>query len=86
MRSFTQIITYDAYNKTETFFTQPLLVIVGNNAGSVLMSEDLINRAASTNKTKYVVDGANHMVLYDGEKEVNEAIGQLVSFFNNKLK
>lgn len=86
LRSLTQIITYDAYNKAEAFFTQPLLIVVGSNAGSAWMSEDLISRAASTDKTKYVVEGANHMVLYDGEKEVNEAIGQLAPFFTSKLK
>lgn len=85
LRSLTQIITYDAYNKAEAFFTQPLLTVVGSNAGSAWMSEDLISRAASTDKTKYVVEGANHMVLYDGEKEVNEAIGQLAPFFKKNL-
>ncbi|SFH06264.1 alpha/beta hydrolase [Pedobacter insulae] len=85
LRSLTQIITYDAYNKAEAFFTQPLLTVVGSNAGSAWMSEDLISRAASTDKTKYVVEGANHMVLYDGEKEVNEAIGQLAPFFRKNL-
>ncbi|AZA85148.1 hypothetical protein C1637_20750 [Chryseobacterium lactis] len=85
LRSLTQIITYDAYNKAEAFFTQPLLVIVGSNAGSAWMSEDLVSRAASTDKTKYVVEGANHMTLYDGENEVNEAVGQLVPFFEKNL-
>lgn len=84
-RSLTQIISYDAYNKAEAFFTQPLLAIVGSNAGSAWMSEDLISRAASADKTKYVVEGANHMTLYDREKEVNEAIGQLAPFFKKKL-
>jgi len=86
LRSLTQIITYDAYNKAEAFFTQPLLAVVGSHAGSAWMSDDLISRAASADKTKYVVEGANHMTLYDGEKEVNEAVGQLAPFFTNKLK
>ncbi|MGL5235989.1 MAG: alpha/beta hydrolase, partial [Empedobacter falsenii] len=42
LRSLTQIITYDAYNKAEAFFTQPLLAIVGSVAGSAWMSDDLI--------------------------------------------
>lgn len=85
LRSLTQIITYDAYNKAEAFFTQPLLAVVGSNAGSAWMSEDLISRAASTDKIKYVIEGANHMTLYDGEKEVNEAVGQLTLFFKKNL-
>ena len=84
-RSLTQIISYDAYNKAEAFFTQPLLAIVGSNAGSAWMSENLISRAASADKTKYVVEGANHMTMYDGEKEVNEAIAQLAPFFKKNL-
>lgn len=85
LRNLTQIITYDAYNKAEAFFTQPLLAVVGSNAGSAWMSEDLIERAASTDKTKYVIEGANHMTLYDGENYVKEAVSQLAPFFKKNL-
>ncbi len=85
-RSLSQIISYDAYNKAEAFFTQPLLMIVGSNAGSAWMSDDLLNSAATADKTKYVVEGANHMSLYDVENYVNEAAGQLAPFFKSKLK
>lgn len=84
-RSLTQIITYDAYNKAEAFFTQPLLAVAGSVAGSKWMSEDLINRAASTDKTLYVVEGANHMSLYDKLNFVDEAVEQLAPFFTTKL-
>lgn len=84
-RSLTQIITYDAYNQAEAFFTQPLLAIAGSQAGSKWMSEDLIHHAASTDKTLYVVDGANHMSLYDKLNFVDEAVAQLVPFFTTKL-
>lgn len=85
LRSLTQIITYDAYNKAEAFFTQPLLAIVGSVAGSAWMSDGLLKIAATSDKTKYVIEGANHMSLYDRENYVNEAISQLVSFFSEKL-
>ncbi|REC61224.1 hypothetical protein DRF65_17235 [Chryseobacterium pennae] len=84
-RSLSQIISYDAYNKAEAFFTQPLLAIVGSIAGSAWMSDDLIARAASVDKRKYIIEGANHMSLYDRENYVNEAIDQLVPFFQKKL-
>ncbi|ENW78314.1 hypothetical protein F909_04001 [Acinetobacter sp. ANC 3929] len=84
-RSLTQIITYDAYNKAEAFFTQPLLAIAGSVAGSKWMSEDLIHRAASTDKQLYVVVGANHMSLYDKLNFVDEAVQVLVTFFSTKL-
>lgn len=85
LRNLTQIITYDAYNKAEAFFTQPLLAVVGSNAGSAWMSDDLIEHAASTDKTKYVVEGANHMSLYDGNNYVQEAVSQLAPFFKKNL-
>lgn len=85
LRSLTQIITYDAYNKAEAFFTQPLLMVVGSQAGSAWMSEDLLTRAASKIKKKHVVEGANHMSLYDGAKYVEEATSVLVPFFKETL-
>ena len=84
-RSLDQIVTYDAYNKAEAFLTQPLLTVVGSQAGSKWMSDDLMRRAATTDKRQYIVDGANHMSMYDGEDYVNEAIEQLASFFKGKL-
>ena len=84
-RSLTQIITYDAYHKAEAFLTQPVLAIAGSQAGSKWMSEDLIKRAASADKKLYVVEGANHMSLYDKLNFVDEAISQLAPFFTAKL-
>lgn len=85
-RSLDQIITYDAYHKAETFLTQPLLTVVGSEAGSKWMSDDLIKRAASKDKAMYIVQGANHMSLYDGENYMDEAVGQLAPFFTKYLK
>ncbi|MCT1367360.1 alpha/beta hydrolase [uncultured Kocuria sp.] len=84
-RSLTQIIAYDAFHKAEAFLTQPLLIVAGSEAGSKWMSDDLYARAASTDKSFHVVEGANHMDLYDGEKEVAEAVGELGPFFTDKL-
>lgn len=84
-RSLSQIITYDAFHKAEAYLTQPLLIIAGSKAGSKWMSDDLYERAASTDKSQHVVDGANHMDLYDGEKEVAEAVSKLGPFFSDRL-
>ncbi|WP_025778269.1 alpha/beta hydrolase [Brevibacterium sp. VCM10] len=84
-RSLSQIITYDAFHKAEAFLTQPLLVIAGSEAGSKWMSDDLYERAASADKASHVIEGANHMELYDGEKEVAEAVSKLGPFFTDKL-
>lgn len=84
-RSLTQLISYDAFFKAEAFLTQPLLTVVGSVAGSKWMSDDLIVRAASADKTMHIVDGANHMDLYDGDAEITEAVSVLEPFFKRTL-
>ncbi|MBB3316675.1 hypothetical protein FHT77_002556 [Rhizobium sp. BK181] len=85
LRSLNQIITYDAYHMAEVYLTQPLQIIAGSEAGSKWMSDDLLRRAASSDKKLHVVKGANHMELYDGEKYVGEAVSVLAPFFQEKL-
>jgi uncharacterized protein len=72
---------YDAYNMAEVFLTQPLQIV----AGSKWMSDDLYKRAASTNKKFHVVEGSNHMQLYDVPKYVDEAVPVLAPFFKSNL-
>ncbi|MPT37527.1 MAG: alpha/beta hydrolase [Achromobacter sp.] len=84
-RSLTQIISYDAYNKAEAFLTQPILAVAGSVAGSKWMSDDLLARAASKDKQLHIVEGANHMSLYDVPQYVDEAVSVLAPFFQAKL-
>ncbi|MGI3131092.1 alpha/beta hydrolase [Halopseudomonas pachastrellae] len=84
-RSLPQIITYDAYNKAEAFLTQPLQIVAGTQAGSKWMSDDLLARAASTDKHMHLIEGANHMSLYDQQPYVDEAVGVLAEFFQSRL-
>ncbi|WP_322029224.1 alpha/beta hydrolase [Paraburkholderia sp. J76] len=84
-RSLNQIITYDAYNKAEAFLTQPLRIVAGSVAGSKWMSDDLFARAASKDKQFHIVEGANHMSLYDVPKYVDEAVSVLAPFFQRTL-
>lgn len=84
-RSLSQIITYDAYHKAEAFLTQPLQIVVGTQAGSKWMSDDLLARTASSDKHIHLIDGANHMSLYDKQPYVNEAASVLADFFQSRL-
>jgi uncharacterized protein len=84
-RSLAQIVSYDAFNFADVFLTQPLLIIAGSVAASKWMSDDLYNRAASNNKNFHIVDGANHMSLYDVPKYVDEAVSKLAPFFKANL-
>ncbi len=85
LRSLNQIITYDAYHMAEVYLTQPLLIVAGGVAGSKWMSDDLFARAAGQDKTLHVVEGANHMDLYDGPAFVEEAVSVLAPFFHRTL-
>ena len=84
-RSLTQLITYNAFNLADVILTQPVLIIAGSVAASKWMSDDLFKRAASKDKTLHVVEGANHMSLYDVPKYVNEAVSKLNPFFKKNL-
>jgi fermentation-respiration switch protein FrsA (DUF1100 family) len=85
LRSLNQIITYDAYHMADVYLTQPLQIVAGSLVGSKWMSADLFDRAASKDKSFHVVEGANHMELYDGQKFVDEAVSVLAPFFQQKL-
>jgi hypothetical protein len=41
------------------------MMVVGDRAGSKWMSDDLLKRAASKDKHMHIVEGSNHMKLYD---------------------
>ncbi|NEV15314.1 hypothetical protein C9417_31070 [Rhizobium sp. SEMIA 4088] len=86
LRSLNQIITYDAYHMADIYLTQPIQIVAGSKAGSKWMSDDLFDRAASTDKSFHVIEGANHMELYDGQKYIEEAVSVLAPFFKAKLK
>jgi hypothetical protein len=49
------------------------------------MSDDLMARAASKDKQMHIVNGANHMSLYDRENFANEAANEVGGFFKAKL-
>ena len=84
-RSLNQIITYDAFNMAVVFLTQPLQIVAGSAAHSKWMSDDLYYRAASKDKKFHVVEGSNHMQLYDVPKYVDETVSVLTPFFKSKL-
>ena len=85
LRSLNQIITYDAYNMGDVYLTQPIQIVAGSIAGSKWMSDDLYNSAASKDKLYHLVNGANHMDMYDGKPYVEEAVSVLAPFFKQKL-
>ncbi|MCC8171404.1 MAG: alpha/beta hydrolase [Parabacteroides sp.] len=85
VRCFTQLVTYDAFNLADVYLTQPLQIVAGSEAGSRWMSEKLYNAAASADKNLHIVEGANHMEMYDVPQYVDEAVGVLTSFFRKNI-
>ncbi|HHV2836876.1 TPA: alpha/beta hydrolase [Escherichia coli] len=75
----------DAYHMAEVYLTQPMQIVAGSQAGSKWMSDDLYDRASSQDKRYHIVEGANHMDLYDGKAYVAEAISVLAPFFEETL-
>ena len=84
MTSVSTLASFTGFEGAETFITQPILMIAGSEAGSLWHSEELNARAASRNKELFVVDGATHMDLYDGDG-ASLAAGKLAPFFQSNL-
>ncbi|WP_440712461.1 alpha/beta hydrolase [Gordonia sp. FQ] len=82
------LATWDAYDRVETFLTQPLCVVIGDKVGafaSYRLSMELYGRAASKDKELVVVEGASHYDLYDRPEPTGEALAHLVPFFGTHL-
>ena len=58
---------------------------VGSAQGSCPKMLDLYDLASSQDKRYHIVEGANHMDLYDGKVYVAEAISVLAPFFEETL-
>ena len=69
--SLDKMMAFDAYANIETLLTQPILIIVGSNAGSRWQGEGIYKRVTSPKELK-LIDGATHMDLYDIPKYVNQ--------------
>ncbi|XXF77735.1 alpha/beta hydrolase [Myxococcaceae bacterium GXIMD 01537] len=85
LRSLSQLVGYDAFHLAELLLTQPLRLIAGSKAGSRWHSETVFEKAASRDKQLHIVEGANHMDLYDRPPFVAEAMAQLIPFYRAKL-
>ena len=75
---------FNGFDRIDTLLTQPLLVVAGSDAGSLWHSEELYERAASTQKELAIIPGATHMDLYDGPG-VDQSMQHLTPFFTNTL-
>lgn len=84
LASVSYLVAFTGFDQISTLLTQPLLVVAGSEAGSLWHSEELHAKAASTDKELFIIQGATHMDLYDGEG-VTMAMAKVGPFFTSKL-
>lgn len=86
--SLDKAMAFDAFHLADHLLTQPLLVIAGDRVGAFGSYKDayeLFNKAASQDKTIYIVKGASHYDLYDGPEATAEALTRIIPFFKANL-
>ena len=83
LQSASHIIAFTGFDRVEKLLTQPLLVIAGNEAGSLWHSKELYSMAPGP-KELFIIDGATHMDLYDG-KGAELAAAKLAPFYKDNL-
>jgi fermentation-respiration switch protein FrsA (DUF1100 family) len=81
--SFDKLVAFSAFGQIDTLLTQPLLMIVGSDAGSRWQSERAV-KLATGQKELFIVEGGTHMSLYD--KDVVKAMPKITEFFGKNLK
>jgi len=82
MTSLSALASFTGFDRLD-LLTQPVLAIAGSEAGSLWHSQELHAKAAGP-KELFIVKGATHMDLYDGEG-VSIAMSQLSPFFTRTL-
>ena len=82
--SYDKIFAFTAFDQVENLLIQPIVLIAGKKAGSLMVSEQLIDRISSK-KELYLVDDATHINFYGTEKYVKIATDKLKTFFTENL-
>mgnify|MGYP002002244281 CR=1 FL=1 len=85
MSSLLDLMRFDATNSMD-LINQPLLMIAGNRADSLYMTQDAFAKATGTDdKQLFLIDGATHIETYWKPDYVAQAMEQLTHFFDSKL-
>lgn len=80
--SLSALASFTGFDRVD-LLTQPVLIVAGSEAGSLWHSQELHAKAAGP-KELFIVDGATHMDLYDGEG-ANNVMKKLSPFFARTL-
>lgn len=83
--SLMDLMTGDATDQIE-LINHPLLMIAGDKADSLYMTEDAYKKATSTtDKELFLLPNATHIQTYYVPEYVNKTTDKLVNFFSKKL-
>lgn len=80
--SLSAMVSFTGFDRVD-LLTQPLMIIAGSEAGSLWHSKEL-HAKATGQKELFIVNGATHMDLYDGEG-ASTAMKKLAPFFTRTL-
>lgn len=84
--SLMDLMTWDAMNNIE-LINAPLLLMAGDKADSLYMSEEALQKATgTTNKELFKVAGATHIQTYFVPEYVDQFVAKLNTFFTTYLK
>ena len=84
LSSLQDLMTFDV-NTNVDLINQPLLMIAGDKADSLYMSEEVFKNASGTaNKELFLVKGASHIQTYWQPEYVKEISAKLKDFFGKK--
>ena len=79
------LASFDAVDNAE-LINQPLLMIAGDKADSLYMTEEVFKAATGTkDKELYLVKGATHIQTYWKPEYVKEISEKLTTFYNKNL-
>lgn len=80
--SLSALVSFTGFDRVD-LLTQPVLIVAGSKAGSLWHSQELHAKARGP-KELFLIDGATHMDLYDGEG-ANIVMKKLSPFFARTL-
>ena len=83
--SFMKLMAFDVEDRMD-LINQPLLMIAGEKADTLYMTEDAFAKASGTNnKEVYLIEGASHIRTYWVPEYVDKAVKKLDAFFKKNL-
>lgn len=83
--SFRELMAFDVEDRMD-LIDQPLLMLAGEKADTLYMSQDAFAKAVATkDKELFLIPGASHIRTYWVPEYVDAAVGKLGSFFGNRL-